>query len=223
MMRLATLVGVAAVATLFLAGPQVARAECPYVVIPPATDGTGSAREVIVGTVVKNVGGDLFDFRLRIDHVLRGGARVGEVRRFSFLYPGWPPNRKADGTVILTDDGKPFMPCEPIPGAKGNVIAFALGALAPDGKTRYNAASWISGRLPVNQDLPRTTLAEIKRLAAMPDTATAADPLQSTAQPPGDRLPLLALGSALGLGALVAWRRARRTRRRAQVRVPPAN
>jgi hypothetical protein len=209
MMRVASIIGVAASATLLLAGPQAARAECPYFVIPPATDGAGSAREVIVGTVIENVEGQLHDFRLRIDHVLRGGARVGEVRRFSFLYPGWPPNRNGDGTTILTDEGKPFMPCEPIPGAEGNVIALALGALAPDGKTRYNAASWISGRLPVNHDLPRTTLAEIKRLAAMPDTATAAEIEQAAAQSPDDRLRLLALGSALGFGALVAWRRAR--------------
>jgi hypothetical protein len=211
-MRLATIAGLAALATLLLASPQVARAECPYFVIPPATDAVRSAREVIVGTVIENVGGQLFDFRLRIDHVLRGGAHVGEVRRFTFLYPGWPPARTDKG-VILNGDGTPFMPCEPIPGSKGNVMVLALGALAPDGRTRYNGASWIAGRLPVNQDLPRTTLAEIKRLAAMPDTATAAEIEQLAAQPPGDRRPPLALGSALGLGAIVAWRRARHTRR----------
>ena len=222
MVRLAAFVGVAAVAMLFLASPRVVRAECPYFVIPPATEAVGSAREVIVGTVVEVVD-SYYDFRLRVDYVLRGPGHAGEIRRFTDLYPGWPPDRNADGTINLTDQGKPFMPCEPIPGAKGNVIALALGALAPDGKTRYNAASWISGRLPVNRDLPRTTLAEITRLAAMPDTATEADLLQPTAQPPGDRLPPLALGSALGLGAIVAWRRARHTRRRAQLRVPPVN
>lgn len=222
-MRLGAVVAVAASAMFFLAGPQVARAECPYFVIPPATDGAGSAHEVIVGTVVENVGDQLYHFRLRIDHVLRGGAHVGEVRRFTDLYPGWPPDRNADGTINLTDQGKPFMPCQPIPGAKGNVIALALGALAPDGKTRYNAASWISGRLPINQDVPRTTLAEIKRLAAMPDTATTTDVLEPTAEPSGDRLPPLVLGSAFGIGALVAWRRAGAARRCTEVRVPSAN
>lgn len=216
------MVAVAAMGMFFLAGPQVARAECPYFVIPPATDGAGSAREVIVGTVIENVGGQLYDFRLRIDHVLRGRAQVGEIRRFTDLYPGWPPDRNADGTINLTDEGKPFMPCQPIPGAKGNVIALALEALAPDGKTRYNAASWISGRLPINQDVPTTTLAEIKRLAGMPDTATAADVLEPAARPSGDGVPLLVLGSALALGGLVGWRTTR-SRRRTQVRVPPAN
>src|SRR5690348_14432038 len=66
------------------------RAECTYVVIPPASEAAPSAREVIVGTVIENVGGQLYDFRLRVDHALRGPARVGDVRRFEFLFPGWP-------------------------------------------------------------------------------------------------------------------------------------
>ncbi|HYO42702.1 MAG TPA: hypothetical protein VES19_05830 [Candidatus Limnocylindrales bacterium] len=222
MKRLARLVGVAALATLFLAGPQAVRAECIYFVMPPATDAVRSAHEVIVGTVVENVGGQLYDFRLRIDHVLRGGAQVGEVRRFDFLYPGWPPARDGDGTVLLNDEGRPIMPCEAIPGSEGNVIALALGALAPDGKTRYNAASWISGDLPTS-DLPRTTLAEITRLAAMPDTATGEERDVAIVRSPWDRLPPLVVGSALALGAIAGWRRAMRTRRGLRVTVPPAN
>jgi hypothetical protein len=123
---------------------------------------------VIVGTVVENVGGQLYDFRLRIDHVLRGSAKVGEVRRFEFLYPGWPLADVGDGTKMA--------PCEPIPCWNGNVIALSLDALAPDGKTRYNAASWISGDLPINHDLPRTTLAEMTSIAAMPQTDSAPSP-----------------------------------------------
>ena len=141
---------------------SVARAECPYFVIPPATDAAGSAREVVVGRVIENVGDQLFDFRLQIDHVLRGPANVGDVRRFDSLYPGWPLLELGDGTKIA--------PCEPIPGWEGNVIALSLDALAPDGMTRYNAASWISGDLPINRDLPRTTLPEMVRLSEMPPT-----------------------------------------------------
>jgi hypothetical protein len=147
---------------------SVAKAECPYYVIPPATDAARSAREVVVGRVIENVGGQLYDFRLEIDHVLRGPANVGDVRRFDSLYPGWPLLEVSDGTKIP--------PCEPIPGWEGNVIALSLGALAPDGMTRYNAASWISGDLPVNHDLPRTTLAEMVRLAGMPQTDVAPAP-----------------------------------------------
>lgn len=208
MRTLVAAIGLVALAALCLARPQVARAECPYFVIPPATEAVRSAREVIVGTVVENVDGQLDDFRLRIDHVFRGQAQVGEVRRFSFLYPGWPPDRTDKGPV-LTDQGEPFMPCEPIPGWKGNVIALALDALAPDGSTRYNAASWISGDLPVNWDLPRTTLAEVKRLAAMPATDTVAEPDPVSAVPADSRFGSLLLASGLGIGAMLAWRRTR--------------
>lgn len=145
-----------------------ARAECPYFVVPPATDAARSAREVVVGRVIENVGGQLYDFRLQIDHVLRGPANIGDVRRFDSLYPGWPLLEVGDGTKIA--------PCEAIPGWKGNVIALSLDALASDGKTRYNAASWISGDLPINRDLPRTTLAEMVRLSGMPQTDVAAAP-----------------------------------------------
>ena len=140
------------------------RAECPYFVIPPATEAARSAREVIIGTVVENVRSSYFDFRLRIDHVLRGPGKVGEIRRFDSLWPGWPVIEMSDGTLLP--------PCEPIPGWKGNVIALSLDALAPDGRTRYNAASWLAGRLPFNRDLPRTTLAEMETLAALPQTDT---------------------------------------------------
>lgn len=162
----------AVVALVALARPGLVQAECPYYAIPPATDAARSAREVIVGTVVENVGGQLYDFRLHIDHVLRGPAQVGDVRRFTSLYPGWP-FAMSGGKLTLTDKGLPFPPCEPIPGWKGNVIAFSLDALAPDGKTRYNAASWISGRLPIGRDVPRTTVARMREIAALPPTDTA--------------------------------------------------
>ena len=152
---------------------SVARAECPHFVIPPATDAARSAREVVVGRVIENVGDQLYDFRLQIDHVLRGPANVGDIRRFDSLYPGWPLVEAGDGTKIA--------PCQPIPGWEGNVIARSLDALAPDGMTRYNAASWISGDLPINQDLPRTTLPEMVRLSGMPptDVAPARAPVES--------------------------------------------
>jgi hypothetical protein len=175
MSRLGTIIGTGILAALFLGSPTVVHAECPYLAMPSATDAARSAREVIVGTVVENIDGQLYDFRLRIDHVLRGDANVGDVRRFDFLYPGWPPLQDERGNVLLNVEGKPIMPCEAIPGAEGNVIVLALGALAPDGRTRYNGASWISDDRP-RADLPRTTLAEITRLATMPDTATPSMP-----------------------------------------------
>ena len=189
-------------AALGVSGP--ARAECPYVVIPPAPEAARSSREVIVGTVVENVGDQLFDFRLRIDHVLRGPARVGDIRQFEFLYPGWPFDRDGNGKLNLTDEGKPFAPCEPIPGWKGNVIALSLDALAPDGKTRYNAASWISGDLPINQDQPRTTLAEMARVSGMPqtDTSRSPGPVGDRGAPPAAALALGAIAALLAVSAL---------------------
>ena len=170
------------------AGP--ARAECPHFVVPPATEAAASAREVIVGQVVENVDDQLFDFRLRIDHVLRGPAEVGDLRRFEMLYPGWPMTQLGDGTTTA--------PCEAIPGWKDNVIALSLGALAPDGKTRYNAASWISGDLEVvYRDLPRTSLAEMIRLAALPSTDVGRTEVPADSQAPLFVLPVLAAVAAL--------------------------
>lgn len=207
------LAGLTAAAALLLCCVGAARAECPYFVIPPATQAAGSARDLLVGTVVDNPGGQVDDFTLRVDLVLRGTARVGEARPFSMLYPGWPPLTNADGTVSLDPQGRPFMPCAPIRAWKGDVIVLALNALAPDGRTRYNAASWISGGVPFETDLPRTTLGEIKRLAGIPDTATLAQPDRGPDGPGVDLLSPLLLGAGLGFGAVVGWRRASREAR----------
>lgn len=180
------------------------RAECPYFVVPPATDAARSAREIVVGTVVENVGDQLYDFRLRIDRVLRGPGSVGEVRRFESLYPRWPLI-EAGGTLIG--------PCEPIPGWRGNVIVLALDALAPDGKTRYNAASWISGVPPYRHDVPRTTLAEMEALAGMPRTDPAPWIVGGT-DPTVQAFPLAVLVSAGACGLFLALRWTGRPRRR---------
>lgn len=169
-----------------LARPIPVRAECPWFPVPPATDAARSAREVIVGTVIENIRDSPEDFRLRVDHVLRGSAQPGEVRRIKALYPGWPFAR-AEG-------GKLWPPCAPIPGWKGDVIAFSFDAVAPDGKTRYNAASWIRGYIPPyrRDDLSRTTLAEIRALSALPPTDTVSVRY-------GSRAPLVPVAPAAGL------------------------
>ncbi len=121
---------------------------------PPATEAASTAREIFVGTVIENVGTQLYDFRVRIDHVYRGKAQVGDVRRFKFVKAGWP--------LIELPDGTKTPPCPAIPASEGNVVAFALKATASDGKTVYNAASWIIGAPLFYEDpLPTTTLEEI--------------------------------------------------------------
>ena len=109
-----------------------------------------------------------------------------------------------------TGDGTTFAPCEPIPGWKDNVIALSLDALAPDGRTRYSGASWISGNLPINRDLPRTTLARMTTLAGMPQTDTASiGPVASPETSLTDiSLPFL-LGVFLAVVAVVSLRRPR--------------
>jgi hypothetical protein len=161
-------VALAAVATFSTASP--AAAECPYIPpYPPVTEAVRSAREIIAGTVLENVGGQVYDFRMRIDNVLRGSATIGEVRRVAFLYPKWPLDTTAVGGTIA--------PCEAISAAPGNVIALAYDALAPDGKTRYNAVSWLSGRPKFQEDFETTTLVEIQALADLPQTDSAPRPV----------------------------------------------
>jgi hypothetical protein len=195
-MRRSRWIAAAAVGVFALVGlarPIPVRAECPWFPVPPATDAARSAREVIVGTVIENIRDNPEDFRLRVDHVLRGSAQPGEVRRIKALYPGWPFAR-AEG-------GKLWPPCAPIPGWKGDVIAFSFDALAPDGKTRYNAASWISGYIPPyrRDDLSRTTLAEMRALASLPPTDTVSVPSASKAPV----LPVAPAAASLGVFTFV--------------------
>jgi hypothetical protein len=156
-------------ATASFAMSATALAECPYLPpYPAATEAAPSAQEIIVGTVIENVNGQYADFRLRIDHVIRGPARIGEVRRITSLFPGWPLARTTDGTVIA--------PCQPIYASAGDVVALALGAVAPDGRTRYNAVSWISGTAVLRQpgEFEVTTIARLKAAAQLPSTDTTA-------------------------------------------------
>jgi hypothetical protein len=171
---------------------SVARAECSYIPpYPPVTDATRSAREVIVGTVLENVDGQWYDFRLRIDNVLRGPATVGEIRRVRFLYPKWPLDTTTEGDVA---------PCEAIAALPGDVIALAYGALAPDGATRYNAVSWISGKPQLPAEYQTTTLAAIQALADLPRT----DAMTTVRRASRGIAPLLvvAVGLLAGLAAM---------------------
>lgn len=188
---IAVTVGAFAVAT-------PARAECSLFPVPPATDGARSAREIVVGTVVENVGGQLYDFRLRIDHVLRGPAAVGDIRRLNFFQYGSLPDAQQGDS-----------PCLALPGWEGDVIALAIDALAPDGKTRYNAASWLSGD-PLHRDgVPRTTLAELRSLAALPSTdASESHPRVRSASEAA--IPISALVAGLAAACIFVVRRRQR-------------
>lgn len=168
-------VGLALAAATLASGPV--RAECPYIPPnPPVTKAIPSARTILVGTVLESAPGSYVAIRLRIDHVLRGPGKVGAVREFETLYANWPLTRLDDGTMLA--------PCESMSAEAGDVIAIALGALAPDGRTRYNAMSWIIGSPPYRDTWETTTLAELEMLADLPRTETAdAAPAGSRVEP----------------------------------------
>jgi hypothetical protein len=178
-----------------------AKAECPYVPpYPPVTEAARSAREIIVGTVIENVGGQFADFRLRIDHVLRGPAQVGDIRRVTYLYAKWPLETLANGEAIA--------PCEAIVASRGNVIALAFDAMAPDLKTRYNAISWISGQPEFNYEFETTTLTKLQALADLPQTGTVAESagaMENAPSPPFDQL-FVVVVTGVGAGLVTVLR-----------------
>ena len=201
----ATLAGALALAGAMLASEPV-RAECPYLPPdPPVTKAIPSARTILVGTVLEQAPGKHVAIRLRIDHVLRGRGEVGAIREFETLYANWPLAHLDDGTILA--------PCESMSAQAGDVIALALGALAPDGRTRYNALSWIIGRPPYYRETwETTTLAELKRLADLPRTDTAPD--GSRVEPASRTAWFLLIG--LVMATITAASLDRRARRRAR-------
>jgi hypothetical protein len=207
--RLAVILGsvlLAAIGTFSISSP--AKAECPYVPpYPPVTEAARSAREIIVGTVIENVGGQTGDFRLRIDHVLRGSSTVGDIRRIRFLYPNWPQDTFANGQTIAS--------CNMIAASSGEVIAMAFGALAPDGKTRYTAISWISGGPENGDEFETTTLAKLQALADLPQTDTAPESIGVVRTVPSGAIdpPVVVLiGLCAGIATVLWLKRRQRMR-----------
>ena len=198
-------------ATLALVGifsaSSPAKAECPYIPpYPPVSEAARSAREIVVGTVIENVGGQTADFRLRIDHVLRGSSTVGDIRRIKFLYPNWPQDTTADGETIAS--------CNVISATSGDVIAMAFRAIAPDGKTHYTAVSWISGGPELRDEFETTTLAKLQALAGLPQTDTAGESIGVMREAPTravDELVMVVVGVGAGL-VILFWLKSRRRR-----------
>lgn len=203
MRRMPTAVGaivLSSVALGFAAPPALA--DCaflpPFPAIAPAVP---SAREIIVGKVTVDFGAGLSsdptaDFGLRIDHVLRGGASVGQVRRITYMYPNWP---------WLRSVAPPIPSCTYLLVHKGDVIALAFRALAPDGTTRYNAVGWISGN--PDPTLQQVTLAALEQAAALPPTTIA--PTNAAVVGVGDSRSLVFFTTALGLSLVLLSRRRR--------------
>lgn len=152
-----------------------AKAECPEAPwFPPVTEAVRSAREVIIGKVIASDQDGRF--RLRIDYVLRGSSRVGEVRAFTRFRPKWP------GSL-----------CTFLNPSVDDTIAIAFDALTRDGRTRYNAASWIYGMPEWMIDVERTSLDELWYLGSLPrtDSLSVDDSDGTTAPQPARALILL--------------------------------
>ena len=198
-------------------------AECTYIPPWPAvTDAIRSARAVIVGTVVTDF--DATDLglapgasrhqALRVTEVVRGDYKVGELVDIEYLDPNWPWSGSPDTAPIPSCNGGP--------GRPGDVIALALDAVQPAQRLADGSFSWWQPRTPYNavgvvevgpqglKEREAVTLAEVRRLAALPQTDTLAEaPRGGTTSPA-----ILAL-LAGSIGAALAWRRAgskRRTR-----------
>ena len=80
-------------------------------------------------------------------------------------------------------------------------MVLALDALAPDGRTIYNAASWIRSGPEANHRLVDTTLAEMRALAALPMTDAEPGPTGPRGEAPS--IVLLLIAFWLGLAAFL--------------------
>ena len=191
-------------------------AECTYIPPWPAvTDAIRSARSVIIGTVVTDFNvtdlgltqGTSRHLALRVTEVVRGDYKVGELVDIEYLDPNWPWRGSPDTAPIPSCNGGP--------GRPGDVIALALDAVQPAQRLTDGSFSWWQPRTPYNavgvaevgpqglKEREAVTLAEVRRLAALPQTDTLAEAPRGGAASPV----ILAFLAGL-IGAAFAWRRA---------------
>lgn len=217
----AALFAVAAATSLIGFRAPPVSAECSYLPPwPPITPAIPSARAIVVGEVVSD-----FDpaelhippdqeraYALRITHVLRGAMKSGDMLDIQFLGANWPQ--------VSSGSGGPYPSCAHPRAAPGEVIALAFDALQLGGPmrsgnvkwiqppTRYNAMGVIKGpggSQGTNGYRERVTLAQLRSLAALPQTDTAAPmPLDAVPSSSTDMRLLLLAG---GLGLTLALRR----------------
>jgi len=214
--------GAALLLAQVLAGPVAA--ECIYVPpFPKISPAIATAREIIVGEVVTDfdpaelglTAETAPDRALRVTEVLRGPAKVGDLRDARYLEPNWPWTMSPGST-------EPYPSCGGLPMWPGTVIAIAFDALQPGGvmhdngmtwvqpPTRYNAAALIEG--DAGGGLSRFSIERLREMAALPPTDTAM--LASTASASGsgpNGLSAVLLVAAIG-GTLLGLRRGARPR-----------
>ena len=210
-------VAVSASTGLF-AAPRPAAAECTFVPpLPKISFAVPTARELFVGEVIANGSGTSAIFTVRVDEVLRGAVKVGDVRVFQYAEPNWPWTK---GT------GEPYASCNSLLANRGETVAVAIGARWPGGTLHEYGQTWyqppttfqtvalivdtVGGGYDV-QGRQRFSLKRLRELAAIgpPPTDALAAPTSAAprAWPPG----LIALVAAGLLGGALGWHRTRRS------------
>lgn len=203
-------------------------AECPF--LPPwpsITNAIPSARVVVVGKIITDFDASSLrplsrrvpDYALRVTHVLRGGARPGDLLDVQNLLPNWPLTRYGMSEA-------PIASCTYLPVRPGETVAIAFDALRPRGRTSDGAHTWVQPAIRYNalgvlravandQDpagpwgaREHVTLSQLRTLASLPST----DGVASATSTPSSGSDVLALGIAALLGAMWSLRRTRAPR-----------
>jgi hypothetical protein len=224
--RLSTFGRIAAAAALASAGllatARPVAAECTFIPpLPKVSMAIATAKELFVGEVVAN-GSNRAEFTVRVDEVLRGPARVGGLRTFSYLRPNWP--------WANYPGGQPYASCSTIYAETGEHIIVALGARTSGGIIEEGDMRWYQPPTTFNtigitegssreqygsggrQLFSLERLRELARLAP-PPTDTLGAPFASRPPVPWLGTPVVLLIAAGIMGGLAAWRRTRTLRR----------
>jgi hypothetical protein len=226
MRRLSTFGRIAAAAALASAGvlgvPRPVAAECTFIPpLPKVSMAIGTAKELFVGEVVAR-GASRAEFTVRVDEVLRGPARVGDLRPFRYLAPNWP--------WANDPGGQPYPSCSTIYADLGEHLIVALGArtsgsIIEEGGMRWYQPPTTFNTIGITEGSSREqygsggrqlfSLERLRELARLSAPPTDAAPSLTIARPKDGDLAAAGpavLMAAAAVGAGAALRRTRRSR-----------
>lgn len=213
-LRLSGTLALASIATFATARP--AAAECMFIPpFPMAEPAIRSAEEVVVGDIVQASEGDLDlgpnqgprKMALRVTEVLRGPKAAGDLVDVEYLEPNWPwiKYRGGNGQAV------PSCTYLVMEADVGDTIVLALGAVQPRQRLEVGGVTWMQPRTTYNamsKIRGQGHLAEVRRIAGLPETDTAPSVDAPRPRHPESWLLLVALG-VIG-GAMWWWRVDRR-------------
>jgi hypothetical protein len=146
---------------------------------PSFTETASSARRIVIGTVTETLGGAVNNrFTLGVDEVLRGEAP--DTIDFEAFRSGAPQPICPEDSVLRVH-------------RVGERLALAYGARLPGWPERITAVAFVAPSKPDRSLLPgmeTVTVAQVRRLAALPSTDTIA------AMPPTEPVASLDCGAA---------------------------